>query len=74
MRKYYSIQYIIIDYQMMTGKLYAIPECAGYTPANMEETLLYKLWFNNESENWKEVYESKEQYMNMPQVKVFEYK
>jgi dolichyl-diphosphooligosaccharide--protein glycosyltransferase len=73
-RERYGIKYIIIDYQMMTGKFYAIPECAGYTPANPAETMIGKLWDTGKFGKWEKVWESNQKYLKHSQLKIYEYK
>lgn len=83
-------RYIIIDYQMVTGKFYAIPEIArsglganiddvikqigGYTDKDIPDTLIMKLYYTGKFDSWGQVWESKEQYNGQPEVKIFEYK
>jgi asparagine N-glycosylation enzyme membrane subunit Stt3 len=73
-RDYYKIKYIVIDYQMVTGKLYAIPEGAGYTPKNMGDTLIMKLWNTGKSQGYEKVWESTQKYSKDAQVKIFGWK
>lgn len=69
----YKPKYIILDSQLMTGKFYAIAECAGYTPNNINETLVKKLYNKDEYLGWNKVWESKQKYVNMPEIKIYEY-
>jgi asparagine N-glycosylation enzyme membrane subunit Stt3 len=73
-RKYFGVKYIVIDYQMVTGKLYAIPEAAGYTPQNMGDTLIMQLWNAGKTQGFEKVWESSQKYNKDAQLKIFEYK
>lgn len=80
-------RYVIIDYQMVTGKFYAIPEVAvsnlsseisqrisKYTIDNMNRTLIKQLYYNNKFNKWELIWQSKQTYNKIPKVKIFEYK
>ncbi len=82
-------RYVIIDYQMVTGKFYAIPEIAktgigadidnvimqirGYTDKDYADTLIMKLYYTGKFGDWREVWESRQQYNRQAEVKIFEY-
>ena len=83
----YKPRYVIIDYQMVTGKFYAIPEVAtsnmnsdiakrikGYTADNINRTLINQLYYNNKFDKWEVVWQSKQTYNKVNEVKIFEYK
>lgn len=69
-------KYVVIDYQMVYQKFYAIPLLAGqpnFTEEQKNNSILYRLYFSNDGINgYKEVFESKTKYQGQSQVKIYE--
>jgi dolichyl-diphosphooligosaccharide--protein glycosyltransferase len=85
--KQFKPRYVIIDYQMATGKFYAVPEIAvsnmnsdiakrikAYTVDNLNRCLLQQLYYNNKFDKWELIWQSSQTYNRIPEVKIFEYK
>lgn len=72
----FSVKYVIIDYQMVSGKFYAIPVLAGienFTEENYNNSVVVSLYFSEEGiEGYREVFESSQQFKGQGQVKIYE--
>lgn len=69
-------RYVVIDYQMVTSKFYAMPILANrkaWTEANYVNSVVYRLYYSDDGiEGYREVFESKVQYEGHSQVKIYE--
>lgn len=72
-----GVKYIVIDYMMPTMKFYAMPLWAGVDIKDSSpehyNSMVYRLYFGEEFEHIKFVYQSSIKIQEHSQVKVFEY-
>lgn len=70
-------RYVIIDYQMVTSKFYAMPilaEVKGFTDANYNDSMICRLYYSaNGITGYREVFGSTDQYKGESRVKIYEH-